>query len=181
MGQILEKLQGTNTFAHFNLSQFDFLGEEFRRRRLGTITDNFFDRFKNDSGRANLTFEDLYIAVLLVYNDINKHLPGPHFDPPSKEKVRAMIQDCDINLDGELNREEFVGFIHQLTADTFTLVSQGLITTLAVAPTVAILTKKATEGLPGVGVVVQRLPTSVYASLVTLAVMLYQKSFRALE
>lgn len=51
------------------------------------------------------------------------------------------------------------------------MVSQGLIISLVVAPTVAIATKKATEGVPGVGKVVQKLPTSVYASLVTLAVV----------
>ena len=25
-------------------------------------------------------------------SDINKHLPGPHFDPPSIEQVRSMMQ-----------------------------------------------------------------------------------------
>lgn len=62
-------------------------------------------------------------------------------------------------------------FIEQLSGDTFAVVSQGLIISLVVAPTVAIATKKATEGVPGVGKVVQKLPTSIYASLVTLAVV----------
>ena len=145
------------------------------------ITDNVFDHFKNDSGRATLSFEELYIAVLLVYNDINKRLPGPHFDPPSKEQVRAMIRDHDMNLDGELDREEFVKFMQQMTAETLTTISQGLIITLAVAPTVALLTKRATEGVPGVGKVVQKLPNSVYASLVTLAILLFQNAGQAIE
>lgn len=91
------------------------------------------------------------------------------------------MQKCDINLDGEIDREEFEGFIQQLTQDTLSLVSEGLIVTLAVAPTLAILTKRATEGVPGVGKVVQRLPNSVYASLVTLAVVLFQKSGQGIE
>lgn len=62
-------------------------------------------------------------------------------------------------MDGELDREEFVKFIEQITAETFNVVSQGLIIALIVAPTVAIATKKATEGVPGVGKVVQKLPT----------------------
>ncbi|KAA8515758.1 hypothetical protein F0562_018631 [Nyssa sinensis] len=165
MGQILDKLQGKG----------------WRQRQIRKITDKVFDVFKNETGRANLRFEDLYIAVLLVFNDINKHLPGPHFDPPSKEQVKSMMLDCDMNLDGELDREEFVRFMLQLTADTFTTVSQGLIITLAVAPTVAILTKRATEGVPGVGKVVQRLPNSVYASLVTLAIVLFQNSGQSIE
>ncbi|XP_015895726.1 uncharacterized protein LOC107429531 isoform X2 [Ziziphus jujuba] len=165
MGQVLDRFQG----------------KQWRQKQIRIITDKVFDRFANHSGRANLGFEDLYIAVLLVYNDINKRLPGPHFDPPTKEQVRAMLQDCDINLDGEIDREEFVRFIAQLTSDTIIVVSQGLIITLVVAPTVAMATKRATEGVPGVGKVVQRLPNSIYASLVTLAVVLFQKSFRELE
>ena len=86
------------------------------------------------------------------------------------------LQECDINLDGEIDREEFVRFIQQVTANAFTVVSQGLILTLVVAPTVAMATKKATEGVPHVGKVVQKLPNSIYASIVTLAVVLFQKS-----
>ncbi|XP_016445444.1 uncharacterized protein LOC107770635 [Nicotiana tabacum] len=165
MGQILQKFQG----------------KQWRETKIRKITDKVFDHFKNESGRANLKFEDLYIAVLLVYNDINKRLPGPHFDPPTKDEVRALMQECDINLDGELDREEFVKFIRKLTKDTFKLVSQGLIIALAVAPTVALLTKRSTEGVPGVGKVVQKMPTSLYASLVTLTVVLCQQAAEAKE
>ncbi|KAL5550761.1 hypothetical protein UlMin_000937 [Ulmus minor] len=160
MGQVFDKLQG----------------KDWRRKQVRKITDKVFDRVRNQSETVNLTFEDLYIAVLLVYNDINKRLPGPHFDPPSKEEVRSMIQECDINLDGEIDREEFSKFIQRLMGDTFIIVSQGLILTLVVAPTVAMATKRATEGVPGIGKVVQKLPNSIYASLVTLAVVLLQKS-----
>lgn len=160
MGQVLDRLQG----------------KDWRHRQIRKITDKVYDRVQNQSGKATLTFEELYIAVLLVYNDLNKRLPGPHFDPPSKEEVRTLIQECDINLDGEIDREEFVSFIKRLTAGAFVTVSQGLILTLVVAPTVAMATKKATEGVPGVGKVVQKLPNSIYASIVTLAVVLFQKS-----
>ncbi|KAL6130369.1 hypothetical protein ACLB2K_068749 [Fragaria x ananassa] len=61
-----------------------------------------------------------------------------------------------------------------MTADTFCVVSKGLIVTLVAAPTVAMATKRATEDVPHVGKVVQRIPTSVYASLVTLIVVLVQ-------
>ncbi|KAJ1398992.1 hypothetical protein SESBI_30635 [Sesbania bispinosa] len=62
-----------------------------------------------------------------------------------------------------------------MTVDTVTVVSQKLIITLVVAPTVAVATKKATEGVPSVERVVQRLPNSVYVSLVTLAAVWFQK------
>ncbi|KAG9150688.1 hypothetical protein Leryth_008164 [Lithospermum erythrorhizon] len=163
MGQILDKVNGRG----------------WREQQIRTITDRVFDRIKDESGRSTLTFEELYIAVLLVYNDINKRLPGPHFDPPSRELVKAVLQECDMNLDGELNPEEFSKFIKSLTKDTFFVISQGLLITLAVAPTLAMLTKRTTEGFPGIGKVVERVPTSVYASLVTLAVVMFQKAQEA--
>ncbi|KAF2288099.1 hypothetical protein GH714_004385 [Hevea brasiliensis] len=162
-------------------SQFSRAGKQWRHREIRLITDRVFNRIKNQSGRADLSFEDLYITVLLVYNDINKHLPGPHFDPPSKDQVRALIQECDLNLDGEIDYDEFVTFIRRLTTDTFAVVSQGLILTLVVAPTVAMATKKATEGVPGVGKVVQKIPNSIYASLVTLAIVWFQNSRQDLD
>uniref|UniRef100_A0A6V7QXB5 EF-hand domain-containing protein n=1 Tax=Ananas comosus var. bracteatus TaxID=296719 RepID=A0A6V7QXB5_ANACO len=125
-----------------------------------------------------LSFEDLYIAVLCVYNDINKHLPGPHQDPPSKEKLRAMMEEYDINLDGLLDREEFAAFIKKLTADSLNAISVKLIIALVVAPAVALMTKKATEGVPGVGKVVRKLPNSVYASIITLGVVLVQQNLK---
>ncbi|TYI46609.1 hypothetical protein E1A91_D13G117800v1 [Gossypium mustelinum] len=157
------------------------MGKEWRKRQIRKISDKVFERVKNQSGRATLTFEDLYIAVLLVYNDINKRLPGPHFDPPFKDQIRSMMQECDLNLDGQINHDEFVKFIQKLTTDTLVVVSQGLLVTLVVAPTVAMATKKATEGVPGVGKVVQKLPNAIYASLVTLAMVWFQTSREGIE
>lgn len=88
------------------------------------------------------------------------------------------FQQCDVNLDGEIDREEFVKLMTELTQDTFSTVSQGLIISLVVAPSVALATKRATEGVPGVGKVVQKLPSSVYASLVTLIVVAAQSASR---
>ena len=42
-------------------------GKQWRQEQVRKITDKVFDRLKNQSGTANLKFEDLYIAVLLVY------------------------------------------------------------------------------------------------------------------
>ncbi|KAL5724662.1 hypothetical protein ACHQM5_007890 [Ranunculus cassubicifolius] len=164
MGQVLGSIQDR------------FQGKDWKEKQLGKITDRVFDRFRDETGKVTLTFEDLYIAVLLVYNDLNKHLPGPHFDPPTKQQMKDMMETFDINLDGEIDSEEFAGLIKKLTRDTLASVSQGLVIALVAAPTVALMTKRATEGIPGVGNVVQKLPTSVYASLVTLVVVLLQQN-----
>jgi len=165
MGQILDKIQG----------------KEWRQKQIRKITDKVFKRVSDQTGSVSLSFEELYIAVLIVYNDINKYLPGPHFDPPPKDKVRTLMQECDINLDGQLDHEEFVKFIKELTKDTFNSVSQGLIISLVVAPSVAIATKRATEGVPGVGKVIQKMPVSIYASLVTLAVVAIQSANQGVD
>ncbi|KAJ0970907.1 hypothetical protein J5N97_018866 [Dioscorea zingiberensis] len=145
----------------FGSIQDMFHGRRWRERQIRKITDKVFDKIKEDSGRDSLTFEDVCIAVLYVYNDINKHLPGPHNDPPSKASLRALMQEFDVNLDGLLDREEFADFIQKLTTDMLTVVSRNLIIALLVAPTVALLTKRATEGVPGVGKVVQKVPNSL--------------------
>ena len=44
-----------------------YTGKEWMGRQIRKITDQVFDAVKNESGRANLKFEDLYIAVLIVY------------------------------------------------------------------------------------------------------------------
>ncbi|KAM1175562.1 hypothetical protein FF1_027966 [Malus domestica] len=161
MGQVLDRLRD----------------KQWRRKQIRRITDEVFDLyFKSETGSVNLNFDDLYIGVLLVFNELNKRLPGPHIDPPSKDIVLDMMKENDLNLDGEIDREEFANFIKQLTADTFIIVSQGLIITLVAAPAFAMATKRATEGVPGVGKVVQRLPNSVYASLLTFTVVLFQQA-----
>ncbi|RAL48913.1 unnamed protein product [Cuscuta campestris] len=149
--------------------------KEWRAKKVKVISDMFFDRIKNEAGQLNLTFEDLYIAVLLIYNRINKHLPAPHFDPPTKQQVRDLVKKHDLNLDGELSRNEFVSFISQLTKETVFTVSQGLMIYFAVAPRVARMTRKKTEGVPYVGKVAQKLPDPVYAALLTVAVVLIKK------
>lgn len=44
-----------------------YTGKEWRQRQIRKITDRVFDKVKNQIETDNLSFEDLYIAVLLVY------------------------------------------------------------------------------------------------------------------
>ncbi|PWA52792.1 Calcium-binding EF-hand [Artemisia annua] len=45
-------------------------------------------------------------------------------------KIQTQDEECDINLDGELNREEFEEFLKSQIANTFVYVTQGLLITL---------------------------------------------------
>jgi hypothetical protein len=86
------------------------------------------------------------------------------------------VQEYDVNLDGLLDREEFAEFIRKLTKDSLCAISMKLVITLVAAPALAMATKNATEGVPGVGRVVRRVPNALYASAITLGVVLVQKS-----
>lgn len=86
------------------------------------------------------------------------------------------MQDYDLDLNKRLDREEFAEFIRKLTADSLSVISLKLVVSFVAAPIIALMTKRATERVPGVGPVVQRVPNSVYASIITLGVVLAQRS-----
>ena len=79
-------------------------------------------------------------------------------------------------MDGLLDREEFAEFILKIAEDALTAVGQNLLIAIVIAPAVALFTKKATEGIPVVGTVVQKIPNSIYASAVALAAVLVQNA-----
>ncbi|KAK6789541.1 hypothetical protein RDI58_013341 [Solanum bulbocastanum] len=127
------KIQSKTLLLKYKTPHLPDSSKQWREIQIQKITDKVFDSVRIDSGRENLKLEDLYIDVLLVFNDINKRLSGHHFDPPTKLQVRALMQ--------------------------------GLLITLAVAPTITVLTKRSTEGVLHIGKVVQKMSNSVYASL----------------
>ncbi|KAL9256720.1 hypothetical protein AKJ16_DCAP02938 [Drosera capensis] len=62
------KIQGVRTSSLSMGQVFDkFQGKQWRQKQIRKMTDKVFDHFKTQTGRVNLTFEELYIAVLLVY------------------------------------------------------------------------------------------------------------------
>ncbi|KAM0834246.1 hypothetical protein ACQ4PT_063753 [Festuca glaucescens] len=107
-------------------------GRRWKERQVRKIADNAFDRLTEDTKKREkeaLTFEEVYTTVLWVYTDMNKYLPGPRYKPPSKEKLKAILDEFDINLDGLLDREEFAEFIRKLTAESLCAISPSLICT----------------------------------------------------
>ncbi|KAI5068285.1 hypothetical protein GOP47_0016630 [Adiantum capillus-veneris] len=155
-------------------------GKEEHIRR---ITDRVFEYFAQKAATGKLSFPDLYTAVLLVYNDLNKHFPRPHYDPPSREEVHALFEKFDKNADNELSKEEFALFMEKFTSEFIGRVSKAFFIFSIIAPALAFFAKQATEGLPRIGKFVQQIPTPIYASLVTalfiLGESLYRKKWKA--
>lgn len=80
-----------------------------------------------------------------------------------------------MNLDGMIDREEFAELVKKLTKETAKSVGQNLLVGLVLVPTIALIAKRATEGVPVVGKVTQNLPNFVYASIVALGVVIVQQ------
>ncbi|EFJ27075.1 hypothetical protein SELMODRAFT_172574 [Selaginella moellendorffii] len=139
------------------------------------IIDRVFDHFTAHNGNDFISFQELYTAILLVYNDINKHFPGPHYDPPAREEVQEMLDLYDTNRNGVLDRKEFMGFVEKFTGNLAMRLSKNILIFSIAAPCLALLTKSATERVPGVGPVVKKIPSALYASLITTAVAVVSK------
>lgn len=56
-----------NFTAYVVVDDYFVAGKQWREKQMRKITDKVFNRFKDETGKAYLKFEDLYIAVLLVY------------------------------------------------------------------------------------------------------------------
>ncbi|BBN07881.1 hypothetical protein MPTK1_4g06990 [Marchantia polymorpha subsp. ruderalis] len=144
--------------------------KEQKHVHVKAIIDRVFDHFCAHSGTDTLTFHELYTAILLVYNDINKKIPGPHHDPPAREEVQEILKTFDTNQNGVLDREEFAAFLEKFTSDLYVGISKNVLIFSIGAPVLAMVAKRATEQLPTVGPVVKRVPNFVYATLITTAV-----------
>lgn len=58
---------------------------------------------------------ELYAAILLVYNKVNKICPV-HIKPPKKGEIKAIMKKHDMSEDGSLNREEFKAVVGDVLA-----------------------------------------------------------------
>ncbi|KAH7282806.1 hypothetical protein KP509_35G048100 [Ceratopteris richardii] len=87
-----------------------------------------------------------------------------------------MLKTFDTNKDGALDREEFAAFIHKFTSKVAKKVGKNILIFAIIAPLLAFATKRATEDLPRVGKIVRKIPNAVYASIVTAAVLLFEKA-----
>lgn len=142
------------------------------------IVDKVWDRFASTSEQQMLGVQDLYCAVLLVYNDINKTLPGPYHDPPTKEEVNELLKLSDKNEDGTLDRNEFNTFLETFTKTVSGRVSTNILLFSFVIPTIVTLSRPRAEQLPIVGPVVKQAPAPIYSALMTTLIVFIGGQFK---
>ncbi|KAH9300262.1 hypothetical protein KI387_011845, partial [Taxus chinensis] len=98
--------------------------------------------------KKTLTFAEMHSAIVQVFEELNKHIPGAKYDPPSKEEVEKMLQGYDTNKDKLIDREEFYDFVKVYTVDLVRIYAKELLIVTVAVPVGAMVTKRATRNVP---------------------------------
>jgi hypothetical protein len=156
----------------------NFKSKASENSQVKKIVDRTWDRFASTSEHGALGVQDLYCAILLVYNDINKKVPGPFYDPPTKEEVEELLRTFDQNQDGFLDRNEFTAFIGEFTKNVTARVSATILIFSFVIPTIVSLARPGAETLPLLGPVVKKAPAPIYSAVMTALVVFAGSQFK---
>ncbi|XP_020529049.1 uncharacterized protein LOC18443965 isoform X2 [Amborella trichopoda] len=149
---------------------------------MGQKLGSLWGRVQAEPDAFSFNRNDLYISILVVYNNINKYFPGPHKEPPSRELLDAMVERFHLGRDRAINRDEFYELVRQCVAkDLFWFVASKFILALCAAPAAACGTKRVATRVPRVGKAVEKIPTSVLASFFTVGFILLQDAPVSIE
>ncbi|XP_057861492.1 uncharacterized protein LOC131069963 [Cryptomeria japonica] len=158
--------------------------------KVRAIIDHIFDRaIKDAKDRAKskdpsspqiekntLTFDEMHSAIVQVFQELNKNIPGAKYAPPTKDQVAEMLKNFDTNEDKQIDREEFSKFVQKFTVDLVRIYAKELLIMTVAIPAAALVTKRATRGVPFLGNLVAKIPTTVFVAGVTsAAVVLFNK------
>ncbi|XP_058103838.1 uncharacterized protein LOC131247901 isoform X2 [Magnolia sinica] len=152
-----------------------FWGRAEGKQHVRKICDKIFDQCIEGNESGLLGFNDLHCATLLVYNEINKSFPGPHKEPPSAEIVRNMVELLGAQKLEGLDRERFYLLILDWIYKELRLfaVNKFFLALLA-APAMAEATKNSGKKVPWVEKVIEKIPTPIFISAYTVALVLLQ-------
>ncbi|KAG0592711.1 hypothetical protein KC19_1G275300 [Ceratodon purpureus] len=146
--------------------------------QVRVAVDRIWEKVVSATDEGRIGLQDLYCAILLVYNELNKRLPGPWNEPPSKKEVEAMFEQFDKDNDGKLEKEEFAAFLQGFTKKETTRITTNILLFSFLIPLLVDGTRQITERIPKVGGVVQIVPQAVFSSVVTTAIVLLGTQFR---
>ncbi|CAM0902965.1 unnamed protein product [Alopecurus aequalis] len=138
------------------------------------ICEKVFEELANKDSKL-LEIDSLHVAILMVYNSINKQLVGPHKDPPcmkvfseKKERYRAVKP-------AGITQQEFQELIMEWVQKDLRLVlaNKAAVAILA-APLLAVSAKNAGRQVPRMRDAVDRLPTPLLFVVFSAGLMLLQ-------
>lgn len=79
--------------------------------------DRIYDQVSTLDGREGVEAPELYVAVLILYNNVNKFTPGSWMNPPKKRDILRQMEAFDYDKDRVLNRDEFRAFCNVFFPD----------------------------------------------------------------
>lgn len=108
------------------------------------------------------------MAILSLYNVINKRLPGWQ-DPPTRDAIQAALKAFDDDHNGSLDQPEFERFAKSLMSTGpdmfFARVGKDAVVKTALLPALTVGIKKGSSGVPGLQSM-QDVPLAVLAPAV---------------
>lgn len=95
---------------------------------------------------------EVEVAVLNLYNIVNKRLPGWQ-DPPTRDAIQAALKEFDTDHNGSLDHKEFERFAKSLMKSGpdvfFARVGKDALVKTAILPAITMGIKNAGGSLPG--------------------------------
>eukprot|EP00882_Tetradesmus_deserticola_P007172 GHRQ01007551.1.p1 GENE.GHRQ01007551.1~~GHRQ01007551.1.p1 ORF type:complete len:155 (+),score=53.73 GHRQ01007551.1:275-739(+) len=95
---------------------------------------------------------EVEVAILTLYNIVNKRLPGWQ-DPPTRDAIQAALKSFDDDHNGALDAAEFERFAKSLMSTGpdmfFARVGKDAVVKTALLPALTMGVKRAAAGMPG--------------------------------
>ncbi|XP_042466771.1 uncharacterized protein LOC122049452 [Zingiber officinale] len=117
-----------------------------------------------------LPLGNLQVAVLRVYNSLNKNMLGPHKEPPSNSDIEEKTKK--LNDKGGIREDEFYNLMEEWTKkDLRIYMAHKLVLSLMAAPSLTLATKR----VPKIGHVFEKTPTPILFSVYSIGLLLSQR------
>lgn len=130
------------------------------------------------NGNGVIEQTEVEVAIMSLYNQVNKRLPGWQ-DPPSRKQIQRALAVFDSNKDGVLQRHEFTSFAKDLVqagpSAVFQRTAMNAAKTMGAMPVAAIAMKELQKRAPellaavGLGPVVKAMPVEMLAPFIGVA------------
>ncbi|XP_062224917.1 uncharacterized protein LOC133923647 isoform X2 [Phragmites australis] len=154
----------------------NFFGRAWDRARGKLDVERICREVFNDLADKNTNLLDvnsLHVATLIVYNSINKQLIGPHKEPPNMKTVADKMKEY-LAKNG-ISFTEFQELILTWVEKDLRLVfvNKAAVSIMG-APLLAVTAKKAGMQVPRIRGAVEKVPTSLLATVFSIGLMLLQ-------
>eukprot|EP00253_Pinus_taeda_P007522 PITA_07522 len=150
------------------------MGEVWSKYRVSQeyvtkIIDAAFDSLPGGNAKKkSVTFEQLHETIIDMFKKFNE-IGGARWVPPSKETMVKMIEECDLDKNKEIDREEFHGFVGKFSRHLVTTYAREILIVTVAVPAAAMLTARAARNLP---------KAVFYASAVVATLLIRSKIFK---